>query len=180
MSGYDFVVPPVSWDKIAEMTDGIRDQFGLGTLAYFPVMDFIERVLDQRMNIVNFEVADKQEMMSAEGYTDPNGEFIILRDDVYHGACAGDGRSRFTAAHELGHLALHTRIPLARAKAEERVPPYRLSEPQANQFAAELLMPRKFMFISDTIELVMTRHGVSHEAASNRLKFLGSKGLLKK
>lgn len=180
MSGYDFVVPPMSWDHIAEITDSIRTQFNLADEPHFPVMDFIELVLDRKMGVVTFVVADRAEMLSAEGYTDPNGKFIILRDDVYLGAVTGDGRSRFTAAHELGHLALHTNIPLARAKPEETIPKYRLSEPQANQFAAELLMPRKFMMVSDRVETVMARHGVSQEAASNRLKFLGSKGLLKK
>lgn len=179
MSGYDFVVPPISWDRIAEVTDSIRTQFSLADQPHFPVMDFIELVLDRQMGVVTFIAADRAEMLTAEGYTDPNGKFIILRDDVYQDAVAGDGRSRFTAAHELGHLALHTNIPLARARPEERIPKYRLSEPQANQFAAELLMPRKFMNVSDRVETVMVRHGVSHEAASNRLKFLGSKGLLK-
>jgi Zn-dependent peptidase ImmA (M78 family) len=179
MSGYDFVVPPISWDRIAEITDSIRTQFSLADQPHFPVMDFIELVLDRQMGVVTFVASDRAEMLTAEGYTDPNGKFIILRDDVYQDAVAGDGRSRFTAAHELGHLALHTNIPLARARPEERIPKYRLSEPQANQFAAELLMPRRFMKVSDRVETVMARHGVSHEAAGNRLKFLGSKGLLK-
>ncbi|QOZ74092.1 hypothetical protein XH83_00645 [Bradyrhizobium sp. CCBAU 53351] len=179
MSGQDFVVPALSWDQIAQTTDSIREQFGLGAQPYFPIMEFIEKVLDQRMSVVTFEVADKHEMANAEGYTDPNGEFIILRDDVYYGAYAGDGRSRFTAAHELGHLALHTRMPLARARPEQSVPPFCLSEPQANQFAAELLMPRCFMMRTDTAAVVIARHGVSYEAATNRLNFLSRKGLLK-
>jgi len=94
---------------------------------------------------------------------------------MYEAAWAGDGRARFTAAHELGHLVMHTNIPLARAKPEERIKPFRRSEPQANQFAAELLMPPRFFLLDDDERTVMERHGVSWEAAKNRLEYLRNK-----
>nr|WP_246359728.1 ImmA/IrrE family metallo-endopeptidase [Stakelama sediminis] len=100
----------------------------------------------------------------------------MLREDVYRGAWAGEVRDRFTAAHELAHWAIHTKIPLARATAGQEVPAYRLSEPQANQFASELLMPARFFTILDTVHTVMDRHGVGYKAASNRLEYLNRKG----
>jgi Zn-dependent peptidase ImmA (M78 family) len=136
------------------------------------VVDFIERVLDQQLDMVRFEVEEFSSMKNAEGYTDPNGEFIILREDVYEKGLMLDGRARFTAAHELGHFVLHTNIPLARAPSDAAIKKFRLSEPQANQFAAELLMPRKFLTPSDTVHSIMERHSVSFEAASNRLRYM--------
>ena len=179
MSGENFVVPPRSWEAIEEITDNLRRAFSLQDEPAFPIIDFIERVLDNSMGALVLEVNDHAEMDGAEGYTDPNGEFIILRDDVYRAGCSGDGRARFTAGHELGHFVLHTNILLARAKPREDIRPFRLAEPQANQFSAALLMPKKFFQTNDTAELVMDRHGVSFEAARNRLNYLRTKGHLK-
>ena len=178
MSSSDFVVPPRSWDEIGRLAIGLRQQFGLLDEPHFPINEFIEQVLDLQLGLVRFEVEDKATMMNAEGYTDPNGEFIILREDVYEKGLANDGRARFTAAHELGHLVLHTSMPLARAPIDVHVPKFRLSEPQANQFAAELLMPAHFFTVHDTPHIVMRRHGVSFEAAQLRIRYLAEKGRL--
>jgi Zn-dependent peptidase ImmA (M78 family) len=172
LSGSDFIVPPRSWNDIAAICDDIRAQFGLQDEPRFPVMDFIEKILDQRLGIINFLTGDPKEMGTAEGYTCPQGTFIELREDVYSAAYAGEGRSRFTAAHELGHLAMHTNVPLARAHSSQRVKAYRSSEAQANQFAAELLMPPRFFGVDDDAKSVAKRHGTSLEAASNRLNYL--------
>ncbi len=100
----------------------------------------------------------------------------------------GKARQRFTIAHELGHLALHAaeRIHVDRSavvflrspKSSNGVDP---SEVEANLFAAELLMPRRFLendidpeqgvdvedneIISDLAE----RYQVSPQAMSIRL-----------
>ena len=119
MSGYDFKVPPLSWDQIERVTDELRRDLGLTDVPAIPIMDVLERVLDQRLNVVRLEIGSKADMREAEGHTCPNGEFIELREDVYEAAWSGDGRARFTAAHELGHYVLHTDIPLARATQGE-------------------------------------------------------------
>ena len=168
----DFIVPPRNWDSIASIAKGVRAQFGLDQEPSFPIIDFIERILDQELEWLQFEVGTSEEMGMAEGYTCPNGSFIQLREDVYKGACQLIGRHRFTAAHELGHFAMHTSVPLARATSAEKIPPYRLAEPQANHFAAELLMPAEFIRRSDTARALANRFNVSHDAACRRLEYL--------
>lgn len=172
MSGQDYIVPPLSWAAIGVMTDNIRVQFSLSPQPVFPVMEFLEIVLDQKLGVVRLELGDENEMGPYEGLTDPKGDFIRLREDVYEKAWAGDGRARFTVAHELGHFFLHTNIPMARASPNANVKPFRRCEPQANQFAAEILMPRYFMRVGDTIGSVMDRHSVSQEAARLRIKYM--------
>lgn len=169
MQDLDYVVPPMTWAAIASRADWLREQLGLTTEPFCPVIDVLEKVLDQKLGFVRMEVGDPNEMGRAEGYTCPNGTFIRLRLDVYEGACANDGRARFTVAHELGHLFLHKDMPLARANPGDNVPAYRRSEPQANRFAAELLMPRRFMKAGDSIATVTSRHGVSDAAAKHRI-----------
>lgn len=168
----DFIVPPRSWADIERVAASLRSRFGLMGTPYFPIVEFIEKVLDHRLNMVRFEVGTRREMKGAEGYTCPNGEFIQLRQDVYEGACRGRGRDRFTAAHELGHFAMHTGVPLTRARVGDRLPAFRLAEPQANQFAAALLMPEGFIDPLGAEEAIMEQHGVSYEAAGHRLQYL--------
>lgn len=142
------------------------------------MIEIIEWVLDQRLGLVHFQVGSHEEMGRAEGYTCPKGEFIMLREDVHEGVWAGEGRARFTTAHELGHWAMHTNIPLARAKRGDGTPAFRLAEPQANQFAAEFLMPECFIDIWDEEDDLIERFGVSWEAARNRLRYLHKHGRL--
>ena len=175
MSGPDFIVPARKWDDIETITQNIRAQFGLLEQPKFPIMEFLEMVVDHQLG-VHFQVDPPSEMGAAEGYTDPHGTFIILREDVYNHGLYGQGRARFTAAHEFGHLVLHTNVPLARTAPGQQVEAFRMAEPQANQFAAALLMPLSFIKASDSVDLVISRHGVSHDAAATRLSALRKRG----
>ena len=172
MSGYNQLVLPRSWANIECTTDRIRLLFNLSDEPEFPVMILLESILDQRLEFLRLEVGSNDDMGNAEGFTCPEGSFIRLRDDVYRKAWAGDGRARFTAAHELGHHVLHAGAPLARVRPGENHPAYCLSEPQANYFAASILMPRRFITEADDARTVANRHGVSREAARIRLKNL--------
>jgi Zn-dependent peptidase ImmA (M78 family) len=169
MTQADFIVPPVSWAQLHRIATDVRKAFGLQNVPYFPIIELIEKVLCGQMELLDFQVWSREEMGSAEGYTCPKGTFLALREDVYLLACHGDGRARFTAAHELGHFILHSNRPLARIQDRTTVKPFLLAEPQANRFAAELLMAREHMQPSDTAIQVTARHGVSAEAASRRI-----------
>ena len=175
-TGDDYKVPPMSWAAIGNRADRFRQQFGLHVFPEAPVIELIEQVLDYQLNMVRFDVGSHHEMGRAEGYTCPNGEFIMLREDVYEKACSGEGRARFTAAHELGHWALHTNVPLARAKRGDGTKPYCLAEPQANQFAAQFLMPQNFIYTTDREQDLIERFGVSWDAAHHRLRSIHKGG----
>lgn len=169
MSGQDYVVPPLSWAIIDTMGENLRAQFGLSLEPRFPIYEFVEKVLDHKLGMIEFQVGERAEMGFAEGFTHPQGKFIMIREDVYEQGVRGQGRARFTAAHELGHLVMHTNIPLARAPSGTKA--FQLAEPQANQFASALLMPRRFLQPTDTPETLADRHGVSKEAARLRLQY---------
>lgn len=166
--------PPVSWNRIAEMTDAFRQQLNLGDTKYFPIMEVLEEILDLRLGLVRIEVEDDRLMGNVEGFTDPSGEFIRFSEAVYLQACDDKPRARWTAAHEAGHYFLHARKPMARVASEVDLKPFECPERQAHQFAAELLMPRKFIDPSTPLHEVMRDFGVSEEAATKRLKFIHS------
>lgn len=129
-------------------------------------------------------------------------------EDIPHEACirkAGERfeillkpayptRERFSIAHELGHLFLHMGYlvdanrfsSLQEGHSYDRVPSYHLGkseeEYEANEFASELLMPRKqFMEAvranttggTCNIEALADRFGVSRQAAATRGRWLG-------
>lgn len=134
-----------------------------------------------------------------EGYTtydSRTGDFVVsLRADVLDRAEQGEGRSRFTIAHELGHLALHhsllrdqlvpafrDEVCSASQKLAPGVRPYESPEWQASSWAGAFLMPLKAVraFIQSlaalghecTIEDLANRFQVSMQAARIRLEKL--------
>jgi Zn-dependent peptidase ImmA (M78 family) len=176
MSGRNFIVTPRSWAAIEAIALEWRDSLLPRDTARTPIIELMEEVFDHKLNLFRLLAGDKHEMGSAEGYTYPNGSCIVLREDVYRGAWRNNRRDRFTAAHEFGHWVLHTNQPLARAQDGVNIPGYRLSEPQANHFASEILMPKRFFSTYDSATDVMNRHDVSYKAAEVRLSYLRSSG----
>ena len=100
-------------------------------------------------------------------------------------------RQRFTIAHELGHLLLHDvdelhvdRGFMVRLRSDISSLGLDENEMEANRFAAELLMPTRFLkrdlegaelnFTDDaTLRLLARRYGVSAQALAIRLSGLG-------
>lgn len=112
-----------------------------------------------------------------------DGSIVIGINTFHH-----SNRQRFTLAHELGHLSLHTgktlyvdHVPRFRdVKSAKAVEP---EEIEANIFAAELLMPEDFLahdiqameddtITRDAIEKLSKRYKVSPEAMRVRLERL--------
>lgn len=68
---------------------------------------------------------------------------VVLGDDKEAAV-----RRQFSAAHELGHIIMHDEIGDINEMTKEE---YKLMENQANEFAAELLLPRE-TFLEDLIQ----------------------------
>lgn len=101
---------------------------------------------------------------------------LLVRPLVLLAADKGNGfRSRFDAAHELGHLVLHKHIP--KATAPER---HKEMERQAHRFAGAFLLPAQSFAAEirmpvtlDSLLLLKQRWGVSVAAMIMRLEALG-------
>lgn len=170
-----FRAPPVTWDQVAAITNSLRRELGQFDTKFFPVIQVLERVLDQKLEIVRLDVEFDDVMGEVEGFTDPAGEFIRLSERVYRQAYEKRPRARWTVAHEMGHLFLHTRKPLTRVAGSHeavKIRPFECPERQAHQFAAELLIPRHLLSGLSDFETVMREFGVSEEAAKKRLAFI--------
>ena len=171
-------VAPASRRSLRALATHLRTQIGVES-AYFPILEFIDLGLGHHFPELIVDVVPKSDMPVEHGVTMPDQQIILIREDVYEGAANGRGRDRFTLAHELGHLILHTGVPLSRSSLDHK--PYEDSEWQANTFASELLMPveasrRCYPNTSELAELC----GVSSDAARVRFSVLLGEGLIRK
>ena len=139
---------------------GILENFGTGHFAEY-----------------KFEIiADNDPILKDKwAVTIPHEKTIRIKKSVYNNACEKDAQSRFTIAHELGHLFLHHKFDeaFAREKTYGNIETWRDSEWQADTYAAELLMP-KGLVDALSIEEVCEKCGVSYSAAETRLRKLNT------
>jgi transcriptional regulator with XRE-family HTH domain len=136
-------VPPLSTRVIRGYAEKVRDAFVPPEQADFPIIWVLEFGILQVLPSFVFDVQEVEEMGDDEGRVPVGGNELILRRDVYEGACKGIGRDRFTACHELGHYLMHRKIRLARVRSDDDKI-YCDAEWQADTFAGTLLMsPRQ-------------------------------------
>lgn len=161
-----------------------RDLLALGRIEAPPVP--LEQLADLCNATIRFEPFDGD--VSGMVHRGRNGTAIIGVNSLH-----SDNRKRFTIAHELGHLHLHSdevhfdeRAPLARRDglSSKATDP---KEIEANQFAAELLMPSGMLHgslsalqdsepdisVESAIEFLAGRYLVSQLAMTHRLTNLG-------
>lgn len=143
-----------------------------------PVVEILEHHL-AKLGVV-YEYLPGPCMGTDHGRSYPDTGLVQIREDVYKRACAGEGRDRFTIAHEIGHLVLHSGLSLQRtAVSSGPIRPYESSEWQANAFAGELLMPLHWVRARcrDARDLVPL-FGVSDHAAQTQWGALCREGVV--
>jgi hypothetical protein len=131
---------------------------------------------------IHYDVLERDEMPheDVEACWDPDNMTIHIRSDVFVRACQNDPRACFTIMHELGHALLGHRRTINRSGIQRDVKTYEDSEWQANQFAAEMLMPLDAMKTKkiNTPLKIENHFNVSQLAALKRVKQLSQRGEL--
>jgi hypothetical protein len=129
----------------------------------FPIADFLEFWFPSQYGIVLrfLDLPAPTEAVLTPGSENGSPPTLIMTPGVYEAMLDGDGRARFTAAHEIGHGVLHAK-EITHEIAHRRVEGlYRRSdirafenpEWQANAFAAALLMP------TAAVKVLVAMHG---------------------
>ncbi len=161
-----FCVTPRKEVEIRNVAEQVRKLFAHPDIKLFNVVEFIERKLPEMYEEFHYEIVEPREMPDREAEMSPSEFCIRIQEPVYIKAMNGDGRSRFTLAHELGHFFLHRHQLLAFGRKSENgnIPPCRHSEWQADIFARNLLAPWSMTrnMSAKAIEAVFE---VSHEVA---------------
>jgi len=91
---------------------------------------------------------------------------------------AHNGRDRFTLAHELGHLVLHSNTGMARRVRSSEIKIYCNSEWQADAFGGALLVPAHIARELGSADAIVRICGVSEAAANTRLRVLRRHGMM--
>lgn len=176
---HDYCVSAKSRADIEILAAAWRQALRIGTTCQAPDMvGVLENEMPRLFGDFALVVKDDHLMDDAEGYTEFDPPRVVLSATTYQSAADFEGRGRWTAAHELGHLVLHkSAVPLDRAPKRysqmKELPAYASAEWQANAFAAAFLMPETLIRDFTDISEIMTFFAVSRKAAENRLKNLG-------
>ena len=132
-------VPPLSTKAIRQFAEAIRKSFVAPDRIDFPIIEVIEWYMPIIDPDFSFAVQSLSEMGNNEGLVPIGQSRLMLREDVYVGACEDNPRARFTACHELAHYLMHRKISFARARDDgDKI--FIDSEWQADTFAGTLLM----------------------------------------
>lgn len=156
-----------SKNYIRNLTNKIRELLDLKNDESFDVIHILEFVILDCFDIV-LSIVEKHEMPDKYAEYNPIKKELKIREDTYENAINGIGRDRFTIAHEIGHIFLHSNN-VSLARSNEEIPIYCNPEWQANTFARELLCPINGIIKGDNDETLAKRYGVSKEVARIQL-----------
>lgn len=139
----DFIAAPLSKVQILRLTQKIRSLLNLQNDLFFDVVRFVEFFLQEFIPGFTYEYVDQSDLPPGTyAYYDPVNKLMRISIAVYEGAIRGNGRDRFTIAHEIGHCLLHSNELLLCRNIENRpLQAFENPEWQANTFASFLLMP---------------------------------------
>lgn len=169
----NYIADPLSVINIRKIAYNIREVIDFNTkeTKQFPIVKFLELIMPKIVENFHIYIADENEMGNVHGLACVEEDCIKIRKDVYEGAIEGNGRDRFTLAHELGHYLMHDKkhVKLARIEAGKSIEAFRNPEWQANTFAAELLMPINLIDTNNPF-VIANEFGVSLKAAQIRAK----------
>lgn len=166
---YKLKAEPLSNDDITFITQYLRKQLRCDSNSPLNILAILEYAMPELSENFNYSIKQQKDMrINAHAYTDPQTNEIVIREDIYERARLGEGRDRFTIAHEIGHYILHSNevVALTRVYPDEKIKPYEDVEWQADAFAGELLCPSSALTPNLTIDEIADKYGVSRQAAS--------------
>ena len=164
-----YMAQPCSRLDLRRLAMDIRYKLGLEKELFFPIVQFLE-LMSEIFPKFYFEVVEDY-ILPRGVHADTNIEnhLIRIKQSVYDGACADNGRDRMTIAHEIGHYLLLCvwGFRIQRNFMGTSIPTYQDPEWQAKCFAGELLIPAHLVKGMDPIE-ISDLCGVSLSAAKTQ------------
>lgn len=176
-----YIATPISRNDLRKyaLKIKIRKQIHYDDIPCFPVIEFLEifhkLIDDPTFHFVPLE--DNELPPTVHAQYDVGENCIYIRESVYNGAIAGNGRDRMTIIHELAHALLikYSGIKLNRCFSNEQVPAFRDPEWQAKCLAGELMIPEHLARNMSAHEIVDSC-GVSYAAAQYQAQIFRKRG----
>ena len=161
-------VKPRSRRNIRNIVNTLKEKWGLKGKK-IEILKFLEIIVS--LIGYNYEIVEDSQLKTNYAEFDSTDKIIRIRESVYNGAAIGNTRDRFTVAHEIGHMILHSFIKtdIKFCRANEVVKPYEDIEWQANTFAGELLVDSEDVK-KLTVEEIVDKYGVSKIVAKIQKK----------
>lgn len=158
---------PLSVKDIRSIAASIREQYGIAKDKAFPILEILNQLFyDNYLSIQLLTDDDPYLDKNTPAVYNANDNFIYLKESVIEEIENGNYRSNFTLAHEFFHYLQHQVLGFTFEEVETRKT-YEDPEWQANEFAGELLLPKKYLEIVDdeylskhfqvSLECVLTR-----------------------
>ncbi|MDK2761822.1 MAG: hypothetical protein KYX64_10760 [Sphingopyxis sp.] len=120
MGSYFRAVKPMNYDQIEAASEQLRRLLGIDRAARVQMVNLIETVLPEVLPDYLFSILPDEDMPGMDGLTAIGSYTICLAEHTYIELCDGDPDARMIAAHELGHLILHSQQEPALAKREDQ------------------------------------------------------------
>lgn len=161
-----------SYKQLEEVAEGIRPL--LPTVAGDPFKIDAARVLEETLPRAGFQYyIEKNEVLKeCAGFSWPEHQLVVLRQDVYDGLYEGNVFSRSTVIHELSHIVLDHATTLYRGAPVGRHRFFEDSEWQANSLTAAIMMPIEACDAADSIADLGSMCGTSMPASTYRIQRL--------
>jgi IrrE N-terminal-like domain len=151
------------YETVRNKATALRTTLGI-ELPWLAVVDVIEFMLPQILPEFEYEIAEIDDLPGKHALAYPRQKRLVIRSDVYDGACNNNPRDRFTLAHEIGHLFLHQGIR-ARQNESAMIETIDTCEIEANIFGMELMMPSPIVLATRSARTLADLCGVSHSIA---------------
>ncbi len=168
----DYSVEPRSRAELRNLALQIRKAYHLGDQLYFPIVEMLD-VFEVSLEGFSYSIVP-DDTMPPNKHADINvyTREIRIKEYVYEGARAGNGRDRMTIAHEFSHYVTLCLCGyrLSRTVGSGKTKAYEDPEWQAKCLAGELLIPYDKTIRMSPSE-ISEKCGVSHEAAVYRTRF---------
>lgn len=161
----------LSDDEIEREANRLRESLGLHEGPIFNIVLLLETKMPSLIRGFRMEIFTRDQK-HIEAFSRTLPPRLYLRKDIHSLALRDDPRTRFTVAHELGHLWLHARH--ARLHRGGDVPSsmlqLRKQEEEARRFAAAFLMPSELASQFSDPALLSEYCNVTVDVAMFRLK----------
>jgi IrrE N-terminal-like domain len=139
-------------------------------------LSIFEGIFPQKLGYAYRTVSiDDVDECAAFTMTLPDGNVVVLREDIYDKLHAGNPFGRSTVVHELSHIALEHPITLHRGASVGGHKFYEDSEWQAKALTGALMMPLEACKIAKSPKDLADMCGTSVEAARYRINTLVNK-----
>lgn len=161
-------VKPRSRRNIRNIVNTLKEKWGLKGKR-IEILKFLEIIVS--LIEYDYEIVEDYQLKTNYAEFDSTEKVIRIRESVYNGAAVGNTRDRFTVAHEIGHMILHSfmNADIKFCRVNDVVKSYEDIEWQANTFAAELLVDSEDVK-KLTVEEIVEKYGVSKMVAEIQKK----------